>query len=124
MLVMSMDTASIPYNPAATALANRIETMLRSPAMTALLGFQVALVLVGWVGVVGALLSPIPRRGEMFVLVFIALTMLALASGPEAYARYRTPAIPFLVIAAGARWVCKPNARPVVATENSIGTVA
>jgi hypothetical protein len=123
MIVMSMDSASIPSNPATTALANRIKTALRSPAMTALLGFQFALVLVVWVGVVRALLNPVTRRGELFVLVLIALTMLALASQPEAGARFRTPAIPFLAIAAGAGWFRNTRRAARCPTENSIGTV-
>jgi len=111
MIVMSMHDASIPFSPAAAALANRIKTTLRSPTITALLSFQLAAVLVVWIGVVRALFSPGARRGELVVLVLIALTMLALASGPEAYARYRTPAIPFLAITAGAGWFRTGQAR-------------
>lgn len=110
LTVMSTHDASIPFTPAG-ALANRIKTALRSPTITALLSFQLASILVIWIGVARALLSPGARRGELIVLVFIALTMLALASGSEAQARLRTPAIPFLAIAAGAGWFRTGQAR-------------
>jgi 4-amino-4-deoxy-L-arabinose transferase-like glycosyltransferase len=103
-IVMSRLDPSIPNLPAGSGLAAKAETLFRSPAITSILVFQLALIFVVWVGVIRALVSPVPRRGELFVLVFIALTMLALASGPEAGSRYRTPAIPFLAIAAGVGW--------------------
>jgi 4-amino-4-deoxy-L-arabinose transferase-like glycosyltransferase len=96
--------SAIPFNPAATDLTGRISSALASPAIAALLAFQFALVLAVWAGVFRALASPIAHRGDLFVLVVIALAMLALASGPEACARYRTPAMPFLAIAAAAGW--------------------
>jgi hypothetical protein len=37
-------------------------------------------------------------------LLIIALVMLFLAAGPEAIARYRAPAMPFLAMVAGVGW--------------------
>ena len=105
-IVMSIFDPSITVTPAGSGsdLAAKIKALFRSLTWTSILGFQFVLILVVWVGVIRALVSPIRRRGELVVLVFVALAMLALASGPEAGARYRTPAIPFLAIAAGVGW--------------------
>jgi hypothetical protein len=40
----------------------------------------------------------------LMYLLCIALVMLVLAAGPEAIARYRSPAMPFLAMAAGVGW--------------------
>ena len=107
-IVMSRFDPSNPVVPAGSELVAKTKTLFRSLRWTSILGFQFALILVVWVGVIRALVSPVPGRGELFVLVLVALTMLALASGPEAGARYRTPAIPFLSIAAGVGWFRRP----------------
>jgi hypothetical protein len=39
------------------------------------------------------------------LMVLIAIVMLIVAAGPEATARFRVPAMPFLAMAAGIGWV-------------------
>jgi hypothetical protein len=118
-IVMSVSDPSTVV-PAGSDFVVRTKTLFRSLTWTSILGFQFALILVVWAGVIRALVSPIALRGQLFVLVLIALTMLALASGPEAGARYRTPAIPFLAIAAGAGLLRNTRRAAAVPTESSI----
>jgi hypothetical protein len=100
-IVMSVSDPSTVV-PAGSDFAARTKTLFHSLLWTSILGVQFALILILWIGAIRGFVNPIPRRGELYVMLVIALTMLALASGPEAGARYRTPAIPFLAIAAGA----------------------
>lgn len=89
-------------------LAERLLTMLRSPILTVLIVMQLALVLLVWIGVGRAFwfMKRRPRRDRaiVFIAAAIALMFILLAAGPEAQARYRLPAIPFLALAAGLGW--------------------
>jgi hypothetical protein len=51
------------------------------------------------VGIVAAVRDPVGRRAVLIPLVFIAYFVLV--SGPEAYARFRVPAMPFVTMLSG-----------------------
>lgn len=96
------------YLAATAKLRERIRPLLRSPLLTALVTFQVALIVLTWIGVARALASirgKSAREAALILIPFsVALAMMILAAGAEAYARYRMPAMPFLAILAGIGW--------------------
>jgi hypothetical protein len=86
-------------------LTARIHQMLHSTLLSVLVALQVVLIMLVWVGVILALarLSHRSSIAKALVLLplFYAIVLLGLASGPEAIARYRLPAIPLLAMLAG-----------------------
>jgi len=89
-------------------LRERLEELFRSPLLTVLVFIQFVLNLIIWLGVVRAILTW--RRNSFreialeIIPLAIAVAMILLASGAEAYARYRMPAVPLLAIVAGVGW--------------------
>jgi hypothetical protein len=79
-----------------------------SIVLPSLVGFQLLTIGFTWVGVFLALKRHASLRSPIgsFVLFIFAIAMitLLLASGPEAYARYRVPAMPLLALLAGVGW--------------------
>ena len=80
-----------------------------SPFMAILLIFQTVTILFVWVGIALALRAISLRSSDYdFSLIFllaVALALLLLASGPEATARFRIPAMPFLSVVAAVGWM-------------------
>jgi len=75
-----------------------------SPIVLALTVFQIVLTLLMWAGVIAVLrFAGLRTYRDFCIAAFIvsALVLLLLAAGPEATARFRVPAIPFLAMAAG-----------------------
>jgi len=96
------------YLAATGQLSTRIHQLLHSPLLTVLVTFQLALTAITWIGVAFAL-AAVRRKSAREVAVVllplgVALMMIALASGVDAYARYRMPAVPLLAILAGIGW--------------------
>jgi 4-amino-4-deoxy-L-arabinose transferase-like glycosyltransferase len=93
----------------------RIRELLNSSTLTALVALQVVMILLIWVGVAQALwaIRNFEARERQLVLVLfgVALVMIGLAAGAEAFARYRVPASPFLAIIAGIGWFGSPKHR-------------
>ena len=100
--------ASVTY-PASERIAERLHDLLRSPALTGLVAYEVLIMIFVWVGVVrAAVILRNGRAGPAFLLLIplaIAMLMILLAAGPEATGRMRTPAIPFLAMLAGIGWM-------------------
>lgn len=67
-----------------------------------------------WLGVGAALVRSDWRSGRNAALVLIpfcvALVVMGLAAGPEAYSRFRVPAAPFLAMLSGMGWF---GSRPI-----------
>ncbi|MGH9357701.1 MAG: hypothetical protein ACRD1O_00825 [Terriglobia bacterium] len=85
------------------AIETVVSMLLRSPLMTALVAFQVLVLLALWIGVGAALARcfklPGAYRTWTIYLTFIALLFIGLAAGGEACQRFRVPVIPLLAIA-------------------------
>jgi hypothetical protein len=96
------------YLAASATLRARIRQLLRSPLLAALVALQEVLIVFTWFGVTRALVSirgrPIREVALVLVPFCVALVMLIMAAGAEAYARYRMPAAPLLAILAGIGW--------------------
>jgi len=98
---------SVTY-PAAEGITRRLHDLFHSRTLTALIILEVLMMIFVWVGVVRAVLALI--RGQttpaflLLIPLAVAMLMLVLAAGPEATARMRTPAIPFLAMLAGVGW--------------------
>ncbi len=75
---------------------------------------QFALIVMTWIGVdrvLASLRGKTPREVALILIpLSVALSLMILAAGPEAYARYRMPAAPFLAMLAGIGW-CPRAAR-------------
>jgi 4-amino-4-deoxy-L-arabinose transferase-like glycosyltransferase len=96
---------SSQFLAASSAVTMRIRELWRSPALIILVAFQFVLSLATWIGAGMALITirgKSRREIEMILLPFgVAIVMLAMASLPVAFARYRMPADPFLAMLAG-----------------------
>jgi hypothetical protein len=96
------------YLAATGELRARFHQLLRSPLLTVLVILQLALIAFTWIGVALALVRLYGTSARDIAVVLIplgvALAMILMASGAEAYARYRMPAIPLLAILAGIGW--------------------
>ena len=82
--------------------------MLRSPLLSVFVAVQVPLTIFMWIGV-GITLKQIRRqpRGQLPLILIalgVAFVMLLIGAGPQAIARFRLPAVPFLAILAGVGW--------------------
>lgn len=96
------------YLAATSNIEERIRQLLRSPLLTVLVVLQLMLNSFVWLGIARVLVGLRGKsiRHKAFVLIplGVALAMMATAAGAEAYARYRMPAIPMLVMLAGIGW--------------------
>jgi 4-amino-4-deoxy-L-arabinose transferase-like glycosyltransferase len=106
--LLGTDAGATSYLAATTQLHERIRRLWRSPLLTALVTIQFVLIVVTWIGVGRALadLRIKPAREAALILIpfSVALAMMILAAGAEAYPRYRMPAAPFLAMLAGIGW--------------------
>ncbi len=106
-LLPYVETASAPDSYSAS-VDQRLQRTLRSPLMSILIFAQFVFLLFIWSGVARALwrLKTFHRRDVTIVLIAVgvALTLLALAAGPEAQARFRIPAIPMIALVAAFGW--------------------
>jgi 4-amino-4-deoxy-L-arabinose transferase-like glycosyltransferase len=106
--LLGTDAGATSYLAATAQLGERIRRLRRSPLLTALVTIQFVLIVVTWLGVERALLGlrGKPAREAALILIpfSIALLMMIMAAGAEAYARYRMPAAPFLAMLAGIGW--------------------
>jgi hypothetical protein len=87
------------------AIEKVLRKVLRSPLMTALIAFQMVVLLALWSGVAVALVRSFngtaAYRKWVIYLTLVALLFLGLAAGGEACQRFRVPVIPLLAIVAG-----------------------
>jgi hypothetical protein len=90
-------------------ISTRIERTLKSPALTFLVLAQLLVSLVVWAGVVQALIRAEwnSKIGMACILIPLAaaFAMLLCAAGPDAHARFRVPAVPFLAMLASIGWL-------------------
>jgi hypothetical protein len=106
--ILGTNARSSQFLVASSDIVLRLKDLLHSPTLTILVLLQIALVAFVWIGV-GRAITAIrggTRRDRVMLmyLLCIALVMLVLAAGPEAIARYRSPAMPFLAMLAGVGW--------------------
>ena len=89
----------------------RIQDMLRSSLLTSLVLLQFVFMVFVWIGVARALArlrrKSAVERALVLAPFILALALLALATGPEAMARYRLPVMPLLAMIAAAGWFGK-----------------
>ncbi len=87
----------------------RVRNMLHSPLLTMLVLLQLVVILFVWTGVWRAILRiGVHSKSEaslLWIPFSLALLMLACAAGPDAQARFRVPAVPFLAMLAGIGWL-------------------
>lgn len=107
-LLLRTSGAATRFITPLTDLRERIMDLMRSPTLAVLVGFQFAYIVIMWCGVGLALWkSRSASRHDSTVIWFLALVtllVLAPAAGTEAGARFRAPAMPFIVILAAAGW--------------------
>jgi 4-amino-4-deoxy-L-arabinose transferase-like glycosyltransferase len=106
--LLGTDAGATTYLAATTQLGERVRQLLRSPLLTVLVVFQFVLLIVIWIGVGRALAGlrgkPASEVAMILIPFSVAMAMMILAAGAEAYARFRMPAMPFLTILAGIGW--------------------
>jgi hypothetical protein len=106
--ILGTNARSSQFLVASSDIVLRIKDLLHSPTLTILVLSQMALIAFMWIGVGRALLGLLGRKRQDVVMLMyllgIALLMMFLAAGPEAIARYRAPAMPFLAMVAGVGW--------------------
>ena len=106
--ILGTNARSSQFLVASSDIVLRLTDLLHSPTLTILVLLQMALIAFMWIGVGRAMIGILGRTKEdrvmLMYLLCIALVMLVLAAGPEAIARYRAPAMPFLAMVAGLGW--------------------
>ena len=106
--LLGTNAGATSYLAATGEIGARLKQLVHSPLLTVLVLLQLILTAFTWIGAALAVirLRGRPRREIAVVLIplGVALVMILLASGAEAYARYRMPAIPLLAIVAGVGW--------------------
>jgi hypothetical protein len=106
--ILGTNAKSSQFLVASSDILLRLKDLLHSPTLAILVLLQMALIAFMWIGVGRAMIRKRDRtRQEAVMLMYllcIALVMLVLAAGPEAIARYRSPAMPFLAMVAGVGW--------------------
>jgi len=106
--ILGTNARSSQFLVASSDIVLRLKDLLHSPALTVLVLLQMALIAFMWIGVGSAMIGIRGRKRQDVVmlryLLCIAVIMLVLAAGPEAIARYRSPAMPFLAMVAGVGW--------------------
>jgi 4-amino-4-deoxy-L-arabinose transferase-like glycosyltransferase len=107
-ILIGANAGATSYYAASGQILARIRELFKSPLLTALVCLQFFLNLLLWTGVARTVLlwrRSSAREIALEIIPFaIAIAMIALASGAEAYARYRMPAAPLLAILAGIGW--------------------
>lgn len=83
-------------------IGNPVQLFIRGGAMTVLLVLYP-------LAAIGALRCPWGRRAHGAIAGFVLLYLVAVSAGPEAYARFRVPAVPPLCILAGLGWSLLPR---------------
>jgi 4-amino-4-deoxy-L-arabinose transferase-like glycosyltransferase len=106
--ILGTNARSSQFLVASSDIVLRLKDLLHSPTLTVLVLLQMALIAFVWIGVGRAMIEIRGRKRQdvvmLMYLLCIALVMLFLAAGPEAIARYRAPAMPFLAMLAGVGW--------------------
>jgi hypothetical protein len=106
--ILGTNARSSQFLVASSDIVLRLKDLLHSPTLTILVLLQMALIAFMWIGVGRAMIGIRGRtrqdRVRLMYLLCIALVMLFLAAGPEAIARYRAPATPFLAMLAAVGW--------------------
>ena len=106
--ILGTNAKSSQFLVASSDIVLRLKDLMHSPTLTIVVLLQIALTAFMWIGVGRAIIGIRGRtRQDAVMLMYlssIALVMLVLAAGPEAIARYRSPAMPFLAMVAGVGW--------------------
>jgi hypothetical protein len=88
--------------PSAARFRTELSKTLHSPILSALIAFQVLMVLALWSGVIWALLrcwhAPISYRVWTLYLMLVSVLLLVTGTGGEADVRFREPVVPLLAI--------------------------
>jgi hypothetical protein len=104
-------------SPSWSRVRTRLNTIMRSWKITALVGVQLLITLLVWLGVLLAV-RHVKMISASVVWVFFPLvissSLLLLASGPEATSRMRMPVVPILAMVAAVGWF---GGRPVGSSE-------
>jgi len=91
--------------PPSYDLAERLRNTLRSPLLVTLIAVQLIVMVFVWLGVARAFMHAHwhSKRAAAFIAIpaAMALVMLMCAASPDAHARFRVPAMPFLAMLAG-----------------------
>lgn len=102
------------FLPATGNIRARLRELARSPLLAALVALQLLLIALIWAGVARALwrVRGGHDAGRVLVLTLfgVAVVMMALAAGADAFSRYRVPSDPFLAMLAGIGWFGRPPA--------------
>ena len=110
--LLGTQAGATSYLAATSEIGARFKQLFQSPLLTVLVLFQLILTALTWVGAAFAVIrlrGRPPREIAVVLIPFgVALAMILLASGAEAYARYRMPALPLIAIVAGAGWSGAP----------------
>lgn len=90
--------------PGAGRFKSELDKVLGSPVLSALIAFQMLMLLAMWAGVVWALLRCLRAshnyRVWVFCLTLVSMVLLVVGAGGEADVRFREPVVPLLAIVA------------------------
>jgi hypothetical protein len=90
--------------PSVSRFRSELDKMLHSSVLSALIAFQVLMIVAMWVGVAWALLrclyTPADYRVWTLYLTLVALVLIVIGAGGEADVRFREPVIPLLATVA------------------------
>ncbi|HSR57392.1 MAG TPA: hypothetical protein VLL57_04350, partial [Candidatus Binataceae bacterium] len=90
--------------PGAGRFKSELDKVLGSPVLSALIAFQMLMLLAMWAGVVWALLRCLRAshnyRVWVFYLTLVSMVLLVVGAGGEADVRFREPVVPLLAIVA------------------------
>jgi len=90
--------------PSATRFRTELGKVLGSPMLSALIGFQMLMIIAMWGGVIWALLrclhAPADYRVWTVYLTLVSIVLLVTGAGGEADVRFRIPVVPLLAIVA------------------------
>jgi hypothetical protein len=92
----------------------KIKAAIGCPSVFALMIFQIIVTILTWSGIVLALRYSRPGYKELCLLLAVAALLLLAAAGPEAYSRFRVPAMPMIAIAASYGWVALRRHAPSI----------
>ncbi len=90
--------------PSASRFRTELGKVLRSPMLSALIAFQMLMIIAMWGGVIWALLrclhAPADYRVWTVYLTLVSIVLLVTGAGGEADVRFRIPVVPLLAIVA------------------------
>jgi hypothetical protein len=92
----------------------KIKAAIGCPAVFTIMIFQIIAIILTWSGIALALWHSRPAYQELCLLLAVAALLVLAAAGPEAYSRFRVPAMPMIAIAASYGWVALRRHAPSI----------